>query len=133
MQEESKKEANIEKATLPPFPLSSMVTGPPELHRKNRENSFRQGDTIGVRLDMIHGTIEFFKNYQPLGVAFFGLHQSVRAAVSAFGSQNVTLTSPAPWLLTKEALEEKIRKDEKEAAKKKVPGFGLGCPRADFV
>ncbi|GAB5354569.1 hypothetical protein AAMO2058_000129900 [Amorphochlora amoebiformis] len=58
MHEESKKEANIEKATLPPFPLSSMVTGPPELHRKNRENSFRQGDTIGVRLDMIHGQFE---------------------------------------------------------------------------
>lgn len=40
------------------------------------------GDTLGVRLDMGRGTLEFYRNGVPMGVAFTQVHGRVRPAVS---------------------------------------------------
>ena len=62
---------------------------------------------------MNKGTLEYFKNETSLGVAFFGIHQSVRACVTGFGMQNLTLESPAWDLLGEE------RRAEAEAESKR--------------
>ncbi|CAI9722777.1 domain-containing SOCS box 3-like [Octopus vulgaris] len=45
-------------------------------HKAQKElytSKFGQGDIIGVHLDMWHGTMSFYKNRRPLGIAYKGL------------------------------------------------------------
>lgn len=40
-------------------------------------SKFGQGSIIGIHLDMWHGTLSFYKNKRPLGVAYTGLHGKI--------------------------------------------------------
>ncbi|KAJ8317952.1 hypothetical protein KUTeg_003043 [Tegillarca granosa] len=40
-------------------------------------DKYGQGSIIGVHLDMWHGTLSFYKNRRPLGIAYRGLHGKV--------------------------------------------------------
>lgn len=42
-------------------------------HKEQYSSKFGQGTIIGVHLDMWHGTLSFYKNRKPLGVAYTGL------------------------------------------------------------
>lgn len=42
-------------------------------HKQTYASKFGQGTIIGVHLDMWHGTLSFYKNRKPLGIAYRGL------------------------------------------------------------
>eukprot|EP00468_Gymnochlora_sp_CCMP2014_P008557 CAMPEP_0167746948 /NCGR_PEP_ID=MMETSP0110_2-20121227/3999_1 /TAXON_ID=629695 /ORGANISM="Gymnochlora sp., Strain CCMP2014" /LENGTH=1524 /DNA_ID=CAMNT_0007631775 /DNA_START=213 /DNA_END=4784 /DNA_ORIENTATION=+ len=56
--------------------------------------SFRRGQRVGVRLDTDVGTLEFFRNGVPLGVAFNGICVPVRPALSCIQKQSTLLHHP---------------------------------------
>eukprot|EP00466_Bigelowiella_natans_P004688 jgi/Bigna1/134910/aug1.27_g9618 len=57
-------------------------------------DGFVRGEKVGVRLDTDAGTLEFFKNGRPLGVAFTGICVAVRPALSCIQNQTTILYSP---------------------------------------
>lgn len=49
-------------------------------HKKTKQcyaSKFGQGSIVGVHLDMWHGTLSFYKNRKPLGIAYTGLQGKV--------------------------------------------------------
>ncbi|XP_052071353.1 SPRY domain-containing SOCS box protein 3-like [Mytilus californianus] len=49
-------------------------------HKKNKQSyssKFGQGSIVGVHLDMWHGTLSFYKNRKPLGIAYTGLQGKI--------------------------------------------------------
>jgi hypothetical protein len=52
----------------------------------------RKGDKITVSVDLKRKTLEYFKNDESLGVAYYNITPPVSAAVSLLKGQRVTLT-----------------------------------------
>lgn len=44
-----------------------------KMTKRSYSSKFGQGSIVGVHLDMWHGTLSFYKNRKPLGIAFTGL------------------------------------------------------------
>lgn len=55
--------------------------------------SYTSGDTIGVKLDMDNGTIEFLKNNVSQGIAFTGITGTIHAAVGSIGANGTLGTA----------------------------------------
>mmetsp|Transcript_10039 Transcript_10039/g.24723 ORF Transcript_10039/g.24723 Transcript_10039/m.24723 type:complete len:1765 (+) Transcript_10039:226-5520(+) len=57
----------------------------------------RSGDRVGVLLDTDQGILRYYRNGRDIGVAFRGIRERVRPALSCIQSQEISLITPASF------------------------------------
>ena len=60
-----------------------------------KHNLFREGDAVGVMLDLSDHTMEFYRNGKPLGIFFTDVYGPVIPAVSFCRHKTLTLRFPS--------------------------------------